>query len=173
MSPPVPALLGRWAALSGPVPCPQRWADTHSDPFLSPPLTPFLSSQLLCTRPSSTFRPQCCEVLGLRPVTGVPRQTRVPRAVRGWGRKPGSLPGGVQPQLSWFSSVTQSCPTLWDPMNCSMPGFPVDHQLPECAQTHVQQLSYEEQNLTLKLNTHHWALGTPMQAPGTGVWKKG
>ena len=33
-----------------------------------------------------------------------------------------------------FSSVTQSCPTLWDPMNCSMPGLPVHHQLPEFTQ---------------------------------------
>ena len=30
-----------------------------------------------------------------------------------------------------FSSVTQSCLTLCDPMDCSMPGFPVHHQLPE------------------------------------------
>ena len=30
-----------------------------------------------------------------------------------------------------FSSVTHSCPTLCDPMDCSMPGFPVHHQLPE------------------------------------------
>ena len=30
-----------------------------------------------------------------------------------------------------FSSVTQSCPTLCDPMNCSMPGLPVHHQLPK------------------------------------------
>ena len=30
-----------------------------------------------------------------------------------------------------FSSVTQSCPTLCDPVNCSKPGFPVHHQLPE------------------------------------------
>ena len=30
-----------------------------------------------------------------------------------------------------FSSVAQSCPTLCDPMNCSMPGLPVHHQLPE------------------------------------------
>ena len=36
-----------------------------------------------------------------------------------------------------FSSVTQSCPTLWDPMNCSMPGLPVHHQLLEFTQTHV------------------------------------
>ena len=40
-------------------------------------------------------------------------------------------------QLVQFSSVTQSCPTLCDPMNCSTPGFPVLHQLPELAQTHV------------------------------------
>ena len=36
-----------------------------------------------------------------------------------------------------FSSVTQSCPTLCDPMDCSMPGFLVLQQLPELAQTHV------------------------------------
>ena len=34
-------------------------------------------------------------------------------------------------------SVAQSCPTLCDPMDCSMPGFPVVHYLPEFAQTHV------------------------------------
>ena len=34
-------------------------------------------------------------------------------------------------------SVTQSCPTLCDPMNRSMPGLPVHHQLPEFTQTHV------------------------------------
>ena len=36
-----------------------------------------------------------------------------------------------------FSSVAQSCPTLCDPMNCSTPGFPVHHQLPEF--THTQR----------------------------------
>ena len=36
-----------------------------------------------------------------------------------------------------FSSVTQSCPTLCDPMDCSTPGLPVHHQLLELAQTHV------------------------------------
>ena len=35
-----------------------------------------------------------------------------------------------------FSSVTQSCPTLCDPMNHSMPGLPVHRQLPEFTQTH-------------------------------------
>ena len=36
-----------------------------------------------------------------------------------------------------FSSVAQSCPTLCDPMDCSMPGLPVHHQFPEFTQTHV------------------------------------
>ena len=36
-----------------------------------------------------------------------------------------------------FSSVTHSYPTLCHPMDCSMPGFPVHHQLPELAQTHI------------------------------------
>ena len=40
-----------------------------------------------------------------------------------------------------FSSVAQSCPTLCDPMNCSMPGLPVHHQLPEFTQTHVHWVS--------------------------------
>ena len=41
-----------------------------------------------------------------------------------------SLPRGAQ-----FRSVAQSCPTLCDPMNCSTPGLPVHHQLPESTQT--------------------------------------
>ena len=40
-----------------------------------------------------------------------------------------------------FSSVTQSCLTLCDPMDCSTPGFPVHHQLPELTQTHVHWVS--------------------------------
>ena len=39
-----------------------------------------------------------------------------------------------------FSSVIQSCLTLCDPMNRSMPGPPVHHQLPEFTQTHVHQV---------------------------------
>ena len=40
-----------------------------------------------------------------------------------------------------FSSVAQSCLTLCDPMNCSTPGLPVHHQLPELTQTHVHRVS--------------------------------
>ena len=40
-----------------------------------------------------------------------------------------------------FSSVTELCPTLCDPMDCSMPGFPVHHQLLELVPTHVYRVS--------------------------------
>ena len=40
-----------------------------------------------------------------------------------------------------ISSVAQSCLTVFDPMNCSTPGFPVLHHLPECTQTHVHRVS--------------------------------
>ena len=39
-----------------------------------------------------------------------------------------------------FSSVAQLCPTLCDPMNCSTPGLPVHHQLPEFTQTHIHRV---------------------------------
>ena len=39
-----------------------------------------------------------------------------------------------------FSSVTQSCLTLCDPMNCSTPGLPVHHQILEFTQTHAHQV---------------------------------
>ena len=68
-----------------------------------------------------------------------------------------NIPGWPSPVIIWrflnlflaqisvlrsqFSSVTQSCPTLCDSMNCSTPGLPVHHQLSEFTQTHVHQVS--------------------------------
>ena len=48
-----------------------------------------------------------------------------------------SLTAARQASLYSVKSLTQSCLTLCDPMDCSMPGLPVHHQLPELAQTHV------------------------------------
>jgi len=45
------------------------------------------------------------------------------------------------PKEVQFSSVTQSCLTLCDPMNLSTPGLPVHHQLPEFTQTHIHRVS--------------------------------
>jgi len=43
--------------------------------------------------------------------------------------------------MNQFSSVTQSCPSLCNPMNCSTLGLPVHHQLPEFTQTQVHRVS--------------------------------
>ena len=43
-------------------------------------------------------------------------------------------------EIIQFSSVAQSCPTLCNPMNRSMPGLPVHHQLPESNQTQVHRV---------------------------------
>ena len=43
--------------------------------------------------------------------------------------------------LVQFNSVTQLCPTLCNPMDCSTPGLPVHHQLPKFTQTHVHWIS--------------------------------
>ena len=48
-----------------------------------------------------------------------------------------------------FTSVTQSCPTLCDPMDCSTPGLPVHRQLPEFTQTHVTESVMPSKHLIL------------------------
>ena len=42
--------------------------------------------------------------------------------------------------ISQFSSVSQSCPALCDPINCSTPGLPVHHQILKSTQTHVHRV---------------------------------
>ena len=76
--------------------------------------------------PSKSLFPQSCissgsSMLGLM-ATSSKRAYAIPR----------SAPFSVQ-----FSSIAQSCPTLCNPINCSTPGLPVHHQLPEFTQTHV------------------------------------
>ena len=51
----------------------------------------------------------------------------------------GFHPGVVN--VPQFRSVTQSCPTLCDPMNRSTPGLPVHHQLLEFTQAHAHRVS--------------------------------
>ena len=63
-----------------------------------------------------------------------------------------------------FSSVTQSCPTLCDSMNCSTPGLPVYHQLPEFTQTHVHRVGDAIQHLIIC----HPLLLLPPSLPASG-----
>ena len=61
-----------------------------------------------------------------------------------------SLPKPVWPQRCYqFSSVTQSCLTFCNPMDCHMPGFPVHYQLPEPTPTHVHRVSDASNHLIL------------------------
>ena len=55
-----------------------------------------------------------------------------------------------------FSPVTQSCPTLCDPMNRSTPSLPVHHQLPEFTQTHVHRVRDAIQS------SHPWSSPSPI-----------
>ena len=48
-----------------------------------------------------------------------------------------------------FNSVAQSCPTLWDPIDCNMPDLPVHHQLPEFVQTMFIKLVLSSNHLIL------------------------
>ena len=53
----------------------------------------------------------------------------------------GIYPASCICEFIQFSSVILSCLTLCSPMDCSMPGFPVHHQLPEFTQTHLHWVS--------------------------------
>ena len=68
-----------------------------------------------------------------------------------------------------FSSVTQLCLTLCDPMDCSMPGFPVHHQLPELGQTHINRVGDAIQLSLL----HHPLLLLPSVFPSIRVFSSG
>ena len=58
----------------------------------------------------------------------------------GWFTSSDTALGYTLPFGQSVSSVAQSCPTLCDPMDCSMPGFTVHHRLSELAQTHLHQI---------------------------------
>ena len=72
---------------------------------------------------------------------------------------------GLSRQAYWFSSVAQLCPTFCDPMDCSMPGLPVHHQLPEF----TQHMSIESVMPSNHLFLCHPLLLSPSIFPGIRV----
>ena len=64
-------------------------------------------------------------------------------------------------EISWaekpVSSVAQSYLTICDPVDCSTPGFPVHHKLPELAQTHVHRVSDAIQPFHAKRLSHGYS----------------
>ena len=79
----------------------------------------------------------------------LPGESHGQRGIMGyspWGHKESDMTEQLSLSLSYiyiyrFSSVAQLCLTLCNPMDCSTLGFPVNHQLPELAQTHVYWVS--------------------------------
>ena len=68
-----------------------------------------------------------------------------------------------------FSSVTQFCPTLCDPITCSMPGFPIHHQLPELAQRVDFHLDCSIQFSSVQSLSRVWLFATPWTAAQSGL----
>ena len=61
------------------------------------------------------------------------------RILKGESKSGNNFPGEEYTSVQ-FSSVVQLCPTLCNPMNCSTPGLPVHHHLPEFTQAHVHRV---------------------------------
>ena len=77
--------------------------------------------------------------------------------------------------LSWwisvqFSAVTQWCLTLCDPMDCSTPGLPVHHQLPEFTQTHVHPTISSS---VVSFSSHLWSFQASASFPMSQFFASG
>ena len=71
----------------------------------------------------------------------LPRESHEERSLAGYSSQGPTGLDTTEATSVQFSSVAQSCLTLFDPMNRSTPGLPVHHQLPEFTQTHVHRVS--------------------------------
>ena len=98
-----------------------------------------LLHSLRCSGRPSLTRERAASLQGCNPSS--PHLSGAPHPeLEGTALSPGFLQMLIRyPFIEYFqfSSVAQSCLTLCDPMNRSMPGLPVHHQLPEFTQTHV------------------------------------
>ena len=99
--------------------------------------SPSLFQGIFPTQGSNPGLPHCRQVLYQLSHQGNP-QYLTKFGLWGGGQNRRPWPWNILTVFSLqFSSVTQLCPTLCDPMDCSMPGLPVHHQLLELVQTHV------------------------------------
>ena len=95
----------------------------------------FSSVQFCHSVMSNSLRPMNCSMPGL-PVHHKLLIANIRLKLKKVGKTTKAIQVSVQ-----FNSVTQSCPTLCDPTNRSIPGLPVHHQLPEFTETHVHRVS--------------------------------
>ena len=114
---------------------PTRVADRHTMPARSPSIGGIISRAIGLPRIMfATLGVSPAGRLGPNPYHPSPKVTNIPLHQ-------------ISTPFLWniwsvqFSSVTQSCPTLCDPMNQSTSGLPVHHQIPEFTQIHVHRVS--------------------------------
>ena len=105
----------------------------------------FFSEEVVFNNGLKIFSKPCCQHMYYHPGLLFHLQS-IGRVDLAWFlRAPGFWNGKWALALTYCSdqirSVTQSCPTLCDPMNRSTPGLHVHHQLPEVTQTHVHRVS--------------------------------
>ena len=107
-----------------------------------PPLT--VNEELGCEQSKSRIWPQIAEI-HMKEIISVSPDACIENAIHRkvqnlfmWERKRKNESGFLSVQ---FSSVTQLCLTLCDPMNHSMSSLPVPHQVPKFTQTHVHRVS--------------------------------
>ena len=120
----------RWV---GAAPCPQQGSGSGARVALlmpvSAPSSPVRGTGSLV--PTPVHECLTCGHLGAEGCRG-------DRRAQGRGVRPLNKPLGTAALTwCWFCSAAQACPTLCNPMDCSTPGLPVHHQLPEFTQTHV------------------------------------
>ena len=103
---------------------------------------------------------------------------RVEDAVRTVGQLKGKPMLNRGPSVQ-FSSVSQSCPTLCDPVNRSTPGLPIHHKLLESTQTHAHRVSDAIQpshpmlSLSPPAPNHSTGVLSPLLYPGYKEWDGG
>ena len=124
--------------------CPlSRWCHATISSFVVPFSCCLQSFPASGSFPVSQIFPSCAQSIGVSASTSVfPLKSWVPVK---WERQPSPWikarrDWGIHQNDSQFSSGPQSCPTLCDPMDCSTPGLPVHHQLPEFTQAHVHRV---------------------------------
>ena len=101
---------------------------------------------LFCSTSSNSEKPQEThqmfhEDIGERDLHGTKKLRSFWKALSSPCNLSNLTPGSVHLPSAQFSSVAQSCLILCNSMDCSTPGFPIHHQLPELAQTHVHWVS--------------------------------
>ena len=121
------------------------WKSRHACACSLADSCPTLSKPMDCSLPGSSthviFQARILEQVAIAFFRDLPDPGIKPMSPELADRFFTTEPPGKQTLYIQFSSATQSCPTLCDPMNHSTSGLPVHHQLPEFTQTHVYRVS--------------------------------